>query len=50
MTVEFVREPGGVLMAVTIDRHLDDNWTRAAIMGFESQLTKVSAALDALKR
>ncbi len=44
---EFFREERGVRMVVTVEPHPDPHWTRQAGMGFESQLTKVPAALAA---
>ena len=45
--VEFSSEDGRASMAVTIEPHPDPEWTRTSIKGFESQLTKVPAALAA---
>lgn len=45
--VEFSSEGGQASMAVTIEPHPDPKWTRMSIKGFESQLTKVPAALEA---
>ncbi len=47
MLVEFTPDGERVRMAVHIQRHRDDEWTRQAARGFESQLTKVPAALAA---
>ena len=45
--VEFVSEGAGVRMVVTMDQHRDEEWTRRAAAGFESQLTKLPGALAA---
>ncbi len=46
--VEFVPEPNGVRMVVDIDEHPDRFWTEQSTMGFESQLTKIPAAVAKL--
>jgi uncharacterized protein YndB with AHSA1/START domain len=48
--VEFVPEATSVRMVVTIDRHPDEEWSRRAAAGFESQLTKLPAVLAARRR
>jgi uncharacterized protein YndB with AHSA1/START domain len=48
--VEFIPEGTSVRMVVTIDRHPDEEWTRRAAAGFESQLTKVPAALASRRK
>lgn len=45
--VEFFPEAESVRMVVTVDAHPDEHWTRRATIGFESQLTKLPAALAA---
>lgn len=47
MTVQLARDGATVRMVVTIQPHRDPEWTRMAAQGFESQLTKVPAALAA---
>lgn len=47
MQVEFVSEGDRVRMVVLIQPHTTEGWTRQASQGFESQLTKVPAALAA---
>lgn len=47
MQVEFVADGDRVRMVVLIQPHRDDTWTRMSAQGFESQLTKVPAALAA---
>ncbi|WP_428263058.1 SRPBCC family protein [Haliangium sp.] len=46
--VEFSRDHERARMRITIDPHHDQEWTQRAAMGWESQLTKVPAALDRL--
>jgi uncharacterized protein YndB with AHSA1/START domain len=48
--VEFVPDGPGVRMVVTVDRHRDEEWTRRAAAGFESQLTKLPGALGVLRK
>ena len=50
MLVEFVSESRGVRMVITVDPHLDEEWTRRAAAGLESQLTKLPAALAARRK
>lgn len=50
MLVEFIPEGTKVRMRVEIEPHRDEQWTRASAQGFESQLTKVQAALAARRR
>ncbi len=46
---EFFEEEGSVRMVITVDPHHNHEWSRLAAMGWESQLTKVPAALAARK-
>jgi uncharacterized protein YndB with AHSA1/START domain len=48
--VEFTSEGSGVRMLVTVDQHPDEEWTRRAAAGFESQLTKLLKALAARRK
>jgi len=48
--VQFVPEGTSVRMVVTLDQHRDEEWTRRAAAGFESQLTKLPAALAARRK
>lgn len=50
MLVELIPEGERVRMVVTIEPHRDAQWTRMSAQGFESQLTKVPAALAARRR
>ena len=50
MLVELVPEGTSVRMVVSIDRYPDEEWTSRAAAGFESQLTKLPAALAARRR
>jgi uncharacterized protein YndB with AHSA1/START domain len=50
MLVEFVPDGGNVKMIVNIDEHMTSEWTQRATQGFESQLTKVEAALAARRK
>jgi uncharacterized protein YndB with AHSA1/START domain len=45
--VEFFPQGKRVRMVITLDPHHDEEWTARAKMGWESQLTKVPAALAA---
>lgn len=45
ITVEFTSEGGVSRMVVSIAPHREEFWTRQSAQGFESQLTKVPAAL-----
>lgn len=47
IAVEFFPEGRSVRMCVLLDPHPDAEWTRMAVEGFTSQLTKVPAALAA---
>ena len=47
MVVELVPEGASVRMVVEVEPHRDEQWTRMSAQGFESQLTKVPAALAA---
>jgi len=46
--IELFEEGPRVRMVVTIEAHPDPEWTQRATAGFESQLTKLPAALAAL--
>lgn len=48
--VEFFSEPGAARMVVTVEPHSTPEWTQRALMGMESQLTKVPGALAARRR
>lgn len=50
ISVEFSREGRIARMVVSIEPHRDDFWTRQSAAGFESQLTKVPAALASRRR
>lgn len=50
MLVEFFPESQGVRMVITVDPHIDAEWTRLAAEGLESQLTKLPAVLAARHR
>lgn len=50
MRVELIPEGSRVRMIVEIQPHRDEHWTRSSAQGFESQLTKVPAALAARRR
>jgi uncharacterized protein YndB with AHSA1/START domain len=50
MHVEFIPDGTRVRMVVEVEPHRDAHWTRMAAQGFESQLTKVPAALAARRR
>ena len=45
--VEFLPEGESVRMRITVDPHIDEKWTGMAKQGWESQLTKLPAALAA---
>lgn len=45
--VEFFRDGREVRMLITVDAHPDPQWTQRATLGWESQLTKLPAALRA---
>jgi uncharacterized protein YndB with AHSA1/START domain len=47
MLVELIPNGARVRMVVEIEPHRDEQWTRMSAQGFESQLTKVPAALAA---
>jgi uncharacterized protein YndB with AHSA1/START domain len=47
MQVEFIPDGARVRMVVESEPHRDEHWTRMSAQGFESQLTKVPAALAA---
>lgn len=47
MLVELIPDGARVRMVVEIEPHRDEHWTRMSAQGFESQLTKVPAALAA---
>jgi uncharacterized protein YndB with AHSA1/START domain len=48
--VEFIPEGASVRMLVTVEPHHDEEWTRRAVAGFESQLTKLPALLAARRK
>lgn len=50
MLVELIPDGARVRMVVEIEPHRDEHWTRMSAQGFESQLTKVPAALAARRR
>jgi uncharacterized protein YndB with AHSA1/START domain len=50
IVVEFVPEGASVRMVVTVDPHHDEEWTRLAAEGFESQLKKLPGALAARRK
>ena len=50
IVVEFSEHGATAGMTVTIEAHIDDEWTKRSAMGFESQLRKVPAALAARRR
>lgn len=50
MRVEFFAEGTSVRMLITVEEHSTPEWTRAALAGMESQLTKVPAGLEARAR
>ena len=45
MRVEFDTVPEGVRMILTLDAMHDEQWTRLAIMGWESELDKLAKRL-----
>jgi uncharacterized protein YndB with AHSA1/START domain len=47
IVVEFSAHGSTATMTVTIQAHIDKEWTKRSAMGFESQLRKVPAALAA---
>ncbi|MCA9560101.1 MAG: SRPBCC domain-containing protein [Myxococcales bacterium] len=47
MLVELFQEGSTARMVITIEAHVDDEWTARSVAGMESQLTKVPAALAA---
>jgi uncharacterized protein YndB with AHSA1/START domain len=47
MHVEFIPDGARVRMVVEVEPHRDEHWTRMSAQGFESQLTKIAAALAA---
>lgn len=50
MVVEFIPDGARVRMVIDVQPHRDEQWTRMAAQGLESQLTKVPAALAARRR
>jgi uncharacterized protein YndB with AHSA1/START domain len=46
--VEFDTNPRGVRLIVTLDAMHDDRWTKMAVMGWESQLDKLTRQLKAV--
>jgi len=47
MLVELHAGPQGVRMVLTIDAMHDEEWTRRAVMGWESELGRIAKALEA---
>jgi uncharacterized protein YndB with AHSA1/START domain len=45
-TVEFESDPQAVRMVLTFDAMHDEQWTRLAVMGWESQLGKLAKLLE----
>ena len=43
--VEFDTSPGGARMVLTLDAMHDESWTKMAVMGWESQLDKLTKLL-----
>ena len=50
IAVEFFPEGTSVRMVITVDQHPDEEWTRRASAGLESQLTKLPTALAARRK
>ena len=50
MTVDFDSTPGGVRMVLTLDAMHDEQWTKLAVMGWESELGKLAKLLSARSR
>lgn len=50
IVAEFIAKGTSVTMRVSIDAHPEDEWTQRSVQGFTSQLTKLPAALNALRR
>jgi uncharacterized protein YndB with AHSA1/START domain len=46
-TVDLYASPEGVRMVLTFDAMHDEQWTRLAVMGWESELGKLAALLEA---
>ena len=49
-TVEFDTGPEGVRMVMTLDAMHDEQWTKMAVMGWESELGKLAKRLSGLRR
>lgn len=47
VSVDFSREGSEVRMLIMVEPHRDEEWTRNASLGWESQLRKLPAALEA---
>jgi uncharacterized protein YndB with AHSA1/START domain len=50
MTVDFDPTPGGVRMVLTLDAMHDEQWTKLAVMGWESELGKLAKLLGDRQR
>jgi uncharacterized protein YndB with AHSA1/START domain len=50
IVAELIPQGASVTMRVSIDAHPQDEWTQRSAQGFNSQLTKLPAALTALRR
>lgn len=50
MTVDFDTTPGGVRMVLTLDAMHDEQWTKLAVMGWESELGKLAKLLGDRQR
>jgi len=50
MTVDFGTTPEGVRMVLTLDAMHDEQWTKLAVMGWESELGKLAKLLSDRRR
>jgi uncharacterized protein YndB with AHSA1/START domain len=50
MTVDFDTTPQGVRMVLTLDAMHDEQWTKLAVMGWESELGKLAKLLSDKRR
>ena len=50
MTVDFSTTPGGVRTVLTLDAMHDEQWTKLAVMGWESELGKLAKLLGDRQR
>ncbi len=50
MVVEFSASAGGSRMVISVEPHPSEHWTKAQLEGMTSQLTKLPAALAALRK